>query len=97
MTEKTYDGTEVLSRVSGLSKDAVRGIWEDVKANSARLRACARHRFDGDFQIGKRKVCLVCGGGMSLTDIGNYIRGYEAAGGNADAVWPGFQKPKSET
>lgn len=95
MAEKTVDRTEVLSRVSGLSKDAIRGIWDDVKANSARLQSCARHRFDGDFQIGKRKVCLVCGGGMSLTDIGNYIRGYEAGGGSADDIWPGFTKPKS--
>lgn len=95
MAEKTVDGTEVLSRVSGLSKDAIRGIWDDVKANSARLQACARHRFDGGFQIGQKKVCLVCGGGMGLTDIGNYIRGYEAAGGNANDVWPDFHKPKS--
>lgn len=85
MTEK-IDGAEVLSRVSGLSKDDVKGIWAEVQANSVRLRGCARHRFDGDWKIGQRKVCLVCGGGMSLTDIGNYIRGYEAAGGTSQRM-----------
>jgi hypothetical protein len=89
------DGTKVLASVSGLSPEVVKGIWAEVQANRARLSGCARHRFDGDWKIGQRKVCLVCGGGMSLTDIGNYIRGYEAAGGNANDIWQDFKGSKA--
>jgi hypothetical protein len=31
---------------------------------------------------------------MGTVDIGNYIKGFEAAGGSADAVWPGYRKEK---
>lgn len=89
------DGAAVLSRVSGLSRDDVLQIWEEVKANKARLDACPRHRFPGgSVKIGQKVICQACGGGMSLTDAGSYVRGYEAKGGSADDIWHGWhEKP----
>ena len=96
MNEKRYDGAEALSKISGLGRDEIRGIWEQVKANSAKLRSCNRHRFEASqVKLGQKMICLNCGGTISLTDVGYYIRGYEANGGNADDIWPGFHKPKS--
>lgn len=31
---------------------------------------------------------------MQITDIGQYIDGYEAHGGNADDIWPGYRATK---
>jgi hypothetical protein len=76
-----------------------RKIWEEVKANRAKLDACPRHRFTGGdtilgLRIGQKMTCTVCGGQMELTDVGQYIRGYEAAGKPADDIWPGFRGKK---
>jgi hypothetical protein len=67
----------------------VRAIWDQVKANSAKLEACPCHRFaGGPVQIGQRHLCLECGGEMAGSDLLWYIRGYEAAGGAADIIYP---------
>jgi hypothetical protein len=89
--EKRYDGAEVLGKVSGLGRAEVMSIWEQVKANSAKLQACKLHRFEAQqVKLGQKMNCLNCGGMISLTDIGYYIRGYEAHGGNADDIWLGY-------
>lgn len=86
------DGIEALARISGIPSDEVRGIWEKAKANDAIVRGCPRHRFSGEAVIGKRKPCDACGGTLSLSDIGNYIRGYKAAGADPNDIWPGYSK-----
>ena len=91
------NGFSFMSKISGAPKERVATIWEEVKANIARIDACPRHRFEGDraaVKLGVRQVCLNCGGAMGIVDIGNYIKGFEAAGGSADAVWPGYRKEK---
>lgn len=41
-----YDGVGVMSEVTGLARDEIRAIAEQVKANSAKLRACPWHEFE---------------------------------------------------
>lgn len=87
------DGREVLSRISGLPKQEVQSIWEEVKENHRRWRSCPRHRFstpEGGVTIGTKLVCECCGATADLVKISTYIEGYVAAGGNPDDVWPGF-------
>jgi hypothetical protein len=72
------------------SEDAAR-IWEQVKANSAKLNGCSAHRFRGGAPaIGKKMVCFNCKGEIGLPEIGTYIAGYIAAGGDAADVWPEY-------
>jgi hypothetical protein len=69
-----------------------KSLWEAVKENSAKKAACKRHRFEPHpVKLGEKQTCLDCGGTMSLTDMGNYIAGYEAAGQSADDIWPGYR------
>lgn len=80
MTEKvpTFDGIEVMSRISGMSKEAVRDIWEEVKANKKLLDSCrGPHDFrdmstDGGLQRVKFR-CDLCQGIVN----GAYRRAYE--------------------
>lgn len=69
-----------------------RALWDQVKANGAALNGCKRHRFMGGRieKLGQKYTCAACGGQMGLVDIGNYIKGYEAAGGSADDIWPDY-------
>lgn len=90
----SIDGAAALSQLSGIPREKVLSIWEQVKANSARLKGCARHRFSGGkVKIGQKMTCLVCGGEMDLPRIGEYIRGYKAGGGSADDIWPEYEMP----
>ena len=94
--ETRYDGATELSRISGIPRGEVLPLWEQVKANRAKLDACPRHRFDSrPVKMGQKVVCLECGGETGLVDIGYYLKGYRAAGGNPDDVWPGFFDGKS--
>ena len=40
----------------------------------------------------KKVTCNECGGSMCLTELSGYMAGFEAAGGNANDVWPGWNK-----
>jgi hypothetical protein len=73
-----------------------RSLWEAVKANRRAVEACKRHSFapNGPILLGRGLVCQACNGSMQLTEIGSYIRGYEAAGASADDIWPGYRKEK---
>jgi hypothetical protein len=76
-----------------LTRDEALLLWDQVKANIARLSACKRHRFEAtSVHLGQKHPCLECGGKISLTDLGQYIAGYEAHGGSADDIWPGYRK-----
>jgi len=68
---------------------------EQKIAENAELRGCKRHCFGAakPLQLGQKLTCQNCGGTMGLTDIGNYIRGYQAAGGAAtDIITDWWQK-----
>lgn len=69
-----------------------RGLLAEIRANHARLRECRRHAFERVeiHGFGQKHTCTACGGVMKLTEIGEYIRGYEAAGGNAGDIYPGW-------
>lgn len=82
-------------RISGVE---ARQLWEEVKANAAALDACKGHRFkDEDVAPGEKHHCRACGGKMSIGDVMNYIRGYQAAGGDANDVWPGWEKRHAQS
>lgn len=42
----TYNGVSLMAELSGLPQDDIRAIAEQVKANSAKLNACAYHDFE---------------------------------------------------
>lgn len=70
-------------------------LFEEIRRNRELLDACPRHLFrcllDPDeirAAFGRRVECLNCHGQLLLTDINQYIRRYEAAGGNANDIWP---------
>lgn len=90
---------EALSRISGLSRERVDGIWADVKANHARLLSCKTHRFPDAVanppKFGGKVKCERCEGVMSLTDASHYFDGFAAAGGDPNDVWPGFTREKT--
>lgn len=70
-------------------------LFEQIKANRRRLDAYPKHRFDlGEppYRFGEKATCQNCGGSMDLTDIGQYARGYAAAGGNPNDVVPNWSK-----
>lgn len=64
-----------------------------IRANQDKLDACPKHLFDlGEppYSIGQRHTCLNCGGVEKLTAIGDYVRGYIAAGGNPNDIVPNW-------
>lgn len=70
-------------------------VWAEVRANQAKLNACLRHTISPDpRKLGERVTCIHCGGMMSVTDMSMYVKGYEAAGGDCDDIWPGFRAEK---
>ena len=91
------DGLDRIAQVTGLSRGDVDDILVQVRANQAKLSGCKQHRFDGGktVKLGMKCECLACGGTISLTDAGWYIKGFEAAGGSADDIWPGYHARKA--
>lgn len=87
------DSATILSRTFGVSKGDLRDLWNEARANLEKLRGCSRHRFEPpeQYRPAQEIMCQACGGRIRLTDIALYIQGYEAAGGNADDIWPGFR------
>lgn len=75
-----------------LSRKEAGSIWQMVKENRAKLNGCNQHTFDPAQydRLGAKLTCLKCGGVMPATDVGEYVRGFRAAGGDPDLVWPGF-------
>lgn len=57
-----------------------KALWEEVKANQAKLRTCAGpHSFYGwppvKPEIGKKYTCALCGGIMQSLDVSIYMKG----------------------
>ena len=68
-------------------------LFKQIKANRAKLIGCARHRIDPDtYKFGKKMTCLACGGEIDGMELSSYVRGYQAAGGNPEDIWPGISK-----
>lgn len=78
MAERTYDGLAVMSEVSGLSRATMAEIWDEVKANQAKLSACPVHVFSPAVAGSRKRICSACGGWVSVTDAGWYERGFRA-------------------
>lgn len=88
--------TTVASAKFSISGADAKTLWAEVQANRRRLEACALHQFSAvHVKLGDKQRCEACGGEMRLTDIGQYIAGYEAAGRSADDIWPGYRKSRS--
>lgn len=93
MSDKRYDVTKEMFPISGLSRADVVSIWNEAKENVRRLDSCERHKFDAPLvKIGEKLTCQNCGGVLSLSDISQYVRGFRAAGGDPELVYPGFFK-----
>lgn len=62
----TYDGAGALGELSGLGRPAMVEIWEQVKANHAKLNACPWHEFEAvpmsEAGLKRRYRCIHCGG-----------------------------------
>lgn len=65
----TINGVGVMSEVTGLSQTEVRSLWEQVKANSAKLESCPYHEFIQSPQTAplrslthQKYICTHCGG-----------------------------------
>lgn len=68
-----------------------KALWAEVQENSRKMRECSRHRFEHQtVTLGMKINCLNCGGYLRLTDIGQYIAGYKAAGGDEADIWPAY-------
>lgn len=69
-------------------------LLEELKANQARLDNCPRHHFptwpnDG-LVLAQKFDCSVCGGRIDALHAYAYTRGYVAAGGNGNDIFPGW-------
>jgi hypothetical protein len=73
--EKRYDGAEVLGQVSGLGKSEVMRIWNEVKANSARLDSCVGPHDFRECGNPTRLCCAKCLGMIPKTDVRWYLAG----------------------
>lgn len=66
----TYDGAGVLGELSGLGRSTMVGLWEQVKANQAKLDACPGHEFVPTPRLEtqrQRYRCKHCGGEVDAT------------------------------
>lgn len=68
---------KVLGKITGLSQDAMKDIWTEVKANSDALAACAGpHQFEREGEaLGSKYRCALCGGKISGSDFHWYNAG----------------------
>lgn len=77
---KGIDGLEVMGEVTGLGREEMVKIHEEVKANHAKLNACpGPHDFQPESDPPTRRVnrfrCTKCGGTVSLSDYKWYQDG----------------------
>lgn len=73
-------------------------LLADIRRNRAAIESCPRHRFPAKgptYRLGDRVTCERCGGTMDLRAVGDYLRGYAAAGGDPREVMPDWP-PTSE-
>ena len=82
MSKRVSNNPPILTREESLQ------IWEDVKKNTARLKACPKHMFPIQHRrFGEKFECFHCKGKMDIGSVLSYCQGFEAAGGNAREIW----------
>lgn len=78
--------------------------WAEAQANVERLNGCPRHHFVmTDEQVvagpgalfGKKLTCHRCNGRMDMLGVNQYVRGYQAAGGNPNDILPGWNDDRT--
>ena len=71
------------SRITGLRKSTINEVWEEVKANHAKLDACdGPHVFepiDAKKVVGRRYRCGLCKGEVDAINRSWYEKGLEHA------------------
>lgn len=75
-----------------LTKDDIAEIKERVR----REQNCPRHLYKigpGPYGLGTYYICAHCGSRRRMFEIGQYLRGYVAAGGNPKDVCPDWKEP----
>jgi hypothetical protein len=74
-----------------------KSLLAEIRENHRKLDSCDGHNFNipENPKLNQRLECSKCGGTLRFEAIGYYIRGYVHAGGNADDVWPGWNKDKA--
>lgn len=73
-------------------------LMAEIVERNRRSCACPRHFYPHDpegYRIGQKVQCAHCGVNASLTEIGSYLRGYMAAGGNPADVMPDWEPRES--
>jgi hypothetical protein len=74
-------------REATLSLEAVRGVWDRLRANQLKLDSCRRHAFTLDLapdkELAKRWGCEHCGGVVDATAKAWYDAGARHAGSPA--------------
>jgi hypothetical protein len=66
-------------------------VFAQIKERNRAWSKCAKHHFphrESGYKLGEKITCVNCGVDASLRDIGEYIRGYIAAGGNPTDIMP---------
>lgn len=66
-----------------------------IQARVARERECPKHRYEigpGPYAVGVKYRCAHCGAEKRLFEIADYIRGYQAAGGDPHDVCPDWRR-----
>lgn len=77
------DGLGKLAAMTGLTREDVTSIANDVKANQAKLRACASHEFsaiDPSKPFATKYVCAHCAGTVDGHAYRWYLEGRKHAG-----------------
>lgn len=67
----------------------------EIQARVRREQECPRHLYEigpGPYTLGEKYQCAHCGARKRLFEISDYVRGYEAAGGNPRDVCPAWKK-----
>lgn len=74
-----------LAQFTGIQRTELLSIWDEVKANQARLDGCQRHDFGSqdDRKLGARYACRLCGGTADASAVIWYSRGLAHGGGKA--------------
>lgn len=86
MMEST-DSLQTLCDATGVSRSSMLVLWEEVKANQAKLAACARHDFialEPERRLGGKFRCTSCGGEADSHAVHWYRDGLRHAGGSHD-------------
>ena len=66
----------------------------DIQERNRRSCACPRHFYPHKpegYRIGEKVKCDLCGIEAGLVNVGDYIRGYMAAGGDPADVMPDWK------